>query len=101
MSIADFFFGRKQNKTASRRSAKLNRNAVRTRTLSMEPLETRDLLSVTTGPISDSDYDALRTQYPDFNLPADQSTLNVMTISCNLSELKSAISTAICLIQNI
>ena len=41
MSIADFFFGRKQNSTASRRKA------VRPRNLSMEPLENRELLSVT------------------------------------------------------
>ena len=94
MSIADFFFGRKQNKTNSRRSAKLNRNAVRTRTLSMEPLETRDLLSVTTGLIDDSAYAALREQYPEFNLPAVQSNLNVMTVDCNLADLKSAITNA-------
>ena len=94
MSIADFFFGRKQNKTNSRRSAKLNRNAVRTRNLAMEPLETRDLLSVTTGLIDDSAYAELRAQYPDFNLPANQSNLNVMTVDCNLNDLKNAISQA-------
>jgi hypothetical protein len=94
MSIADFFFGRKQNSNNNRRSAKLNRKSVRSRTLSMEPLETRDLLSVTTGLISTSDYAALREQYPDFNLPADQSELNVMTADCYLTDLKSAITQA-------
>ena len=100
MSIADFFFGRKQNSTNSRK-AKLNRKSVRTRNLRMEPLESRDLLSVTQGFIDDSAYAALRIQYPDFDLPEEKSTLKVWTVDLDegatelkLEDLQTAISNA-------
>ena len=65
----------------------------------MEPLESRDLLTVTTGAIDDAEYTQIRAQYPDFNLPELQADLNVMTITPDndallMADLKSAISEA-------
>ena len=65
----------------------------------MEPLETRDLLSVTTGAIDNAEYAEIRAKYPDFNLPKLQADLNVMTITpddgaLSLADLKSAIADA-------
>ena len=90
MSIADFFFGRKQN-SSNKRSI-----ASRTRNLRMEALEERALLSVT--PLSPDEYSALSAQYAQFHLPEDMSDLNVITLDLaegdGLAELKSAIETA-------
>ena len=83
MSFSGFFFGRnrKSNNGRSTSCDKLRCNSVRTRTLFMEPLETRDLLSVTTGMSDNAEYAEIRVQYPDFNLPKLQADLNVMTIT--------------------
>lgn len=93
-------FGRK-NSTSSTTSkgVKLNKKNHQPRSISFEPLESRDLLTVTTGPVDDAAYDEIRAAYPEFELPEFQADLNVMTITpddgaLSLADLKSAIATA-------
>lgn len=64
-----------------------------------EPLESRDLLTVTIGAIDNDTYNEIRATYPEFNLPELQADLNVMTITpdngaLSLSDLQNAINDA-------
>ena len=77
-------FGRKNSNSSnssSSKGVKLNKKNHQPRRMTLEPLETRDLLSVTTGAIDNAEYAEIRAQYPDFNLPKLQADLNVMTIT--------------------
>ena len=94
-------FGRKNSDSASTSSkgVKLNKKNHQPRRMTMEPLESRDLLTVTTGAIDNTEYAEIRAQYPDFELPEQQTDLNVMTITpddgaLSLADLKSAIANA-------
>ena len=95
-------FGRKNSNSSNSSSSqgvKLNKKNHQPRSMTLEPLETRDLLSVTTGAIDNAEYAEIRVQYPDFNLPKLQADLNVMTITpddgaLSLADLKSAIAVA-------
>ena len=58
----------------------------------VEALEGRVLLAVTAG-----EYDAIRSTYPGFNLPADMASINIIEImpdQLSVANLKSAITTA-------
>ncbi|MBR6435953.1 MAG: fibronectin type III domain-containing protein, partial [Thermoguttaceae bacterium] len=90
MSIADFFFGRKQNSNNNRR-AKSKRSP---RALSMEPLENRELLSVSTYTGNLDYYTDIRSLNPGINAPADQSVIDAMTIDCDINDLKTAVGEA-------
>ena len=95
-------FGRKNSNSSnssSSKGVKLNKKNHQPRRMTLEPLETRDLLSVTTGAIDNAEYAEIRAKYPDFNLPKLQADLNVMTITpddgaLSLADLKSAIADA-------
>ncbi|MBQ3351048.1 MAG: right-handed parallel beta-helix repeat-containing protein [Thermoguttaceae bacterium] len=96
-------FGRKNSDSSanstSSKGVKLNKNNHQPRRMTLEPLESRDLLTVTTGSIDDAEYTQIRAQYPEFDLPELQADLNVMTITpddgaLSLADLKSAIADA-------
>ena len=85
--------------SSSSKGVKLNKKNHQPRRMTLEPLESRDLLTVTTGAIDDAEYTQIRAQYPEFELPELQADLNVMTITpddgaLSLADLKSAIANA-------
>jgi len=66
--------------------------SVKTRPLRMEPLEERQMLSV-----SAAEFGAVRSQYPDLNLPANISDYNVIEITASqltATNLQNAVNTA-------
>ena len=96
-------FGRKNSvssTSSSCKDVKLNKKNHQPRHVAFEPLESRDLLTVTTGSIDGAMYDEIRAAYPDFELPKLQADLNVMTITPNdsalsLADLQNAIYDAV------
>ena len=63
-------FGRKNSTSStSSQAVKLNKKNHQPRSISFEPLESRGLLTVTTGAIDNDAYDEIRAAYPEFNLP--------------------------------
>ena len=94
------FFGRKNSASSiSSNGVRLNKKNHQPRHFAFEPLESRDLLTVTTGSIDDQTYNDIRAAYPEFELPELQADLNVMTITpddgaLSIADLQSAIATA-------
>lgn len=95
-------FGRKNfASSTSSNGVRANKKNHQPRHFAFEPLESRELLTVTTGSIDNNAYNEIRATYPEFQLPELQANLNVITITPNaqsgqlsLSDLKSAISSA-------
>ena len=94
-SFISKIFGSNNSNGLSRSKAKRNAKTPRAKTLRFESLETREMLSA--SPISASEYANIRAQYPDFNLPAQMSSINVMELKASdlsVKNLQSKINAA-------
>lgn len=75
---AMFFYEDRSRKTGNNDNKMKKATAARSRKLRFEPLENREMLSVTA-----TDFNAIRSQYPDLNLSEEMSDYNIIDITAD------------------